>query len=359
MRRRRIVAAAIVAGIVTAACSGGAGSSHSPASAGSGSPHGSTGPASSQSAPAPSPSTAPLPRGVTTMVGTDPYPFGVTVAFGRVWVSAHDAYSVDVIDPVTRQTVRTVGLKFQPGSVVSGGGSIWVQSRTDVSLVRIDPDTYATTTVRLGRSGDMACTIAFGHGLVWAAAGNAAGTGGTVFEIRPSDGTVAARVHVDGFPCSWASLGDHEWTAIDGGLVELTPGKATARVIPVGRLGGSMPWLAGAVDGRLIVTTPDDRFGTVVLRLRPSGTAESVLHRPNDQLLVLDVSHAGVWFASNGTDQVLVMDPDTMRIRGRGTLATGEVTPDPTMDPNELWLPDSADTAVVHVDPGSFLRTAA
>jgi hypothetical protein len=45
------------------------------------------------------------------------------------------------------------------------------------------------------------------------------------------------------------------------------------------------------------------------------------------------------WFSSNGTDEVLVMDPQTQKIRGdQGTLGPARSSADPTMALADLWL---------------------
>ena len=287
-------------------------------------------------------------------MGTDPYPFGVTVAFDRVWVTSHDGNAVDVVDPVTDQVTRTIGLEVQPGSVVSGGGSIWVQSRTDDSLYRIDPDTYEATTIALPGIADSACTIAFAHGLVWAATANESGNG-TIFEVDPATGDVATRVHLKGFPCGWASLGNAEWTIVDDGLVRLIPGREQAEIVPVDGVRGEA-WLTGAVDGLLYVNGSDGMLGSEVFRVDPSGAVTGKLVTHSDLLQSLVANEEGIWFSSNGTDDILVMDPGTMKFGMEGTLATGEVVPDPTMELTDLWLPDADNTAVVHVDPEAFLR---
>jgi len=296
--------------------------------------------------------------GLKASVATDPYPFGTTVAFGKVWVTTHDGQSLQVIDPVTDQVVRTVGLAVQPGSVVSGGGSIWVQSRTDNTLIRVNPATFATTVVRLGGSGSPTCSIAFGNGFVWVASAPNSGleNRGTVLRVQPSTGLVAARIPVRGFPCGFASLGGEEWTATPGGLVGISVRSDAVREVQVPQFRKAMAWLDGAVGGHLFVHVQPNALSSVFYRIDPStGTVTGVLQRPSDSLILLEVGATEIWFNSNGTDEVLVVDPATMRVAATGTLNTGEVVPDPTMKPTELWLPTGEGT-VVNIDPSTFLH---
>jgi YVTN family beta-propeller protein len=306
------------------------------------------------------PTTAPaaLPTGVTTSVETDPYPFGVTVAFDRVWVTSHDGDSVNVIDPVTNQVTRTVGLAVQPGSVVSGAGSIWVQSRTDDSLFRIDPETYDVTTIDLPGVGSLTCSIAFAHGLVWAATVGNAESSGTVFQVDPATGTVATRTHVDGFPCGWVSMGKAEWTAVEDGLVHLVPGNHAAKIVPFEESRPST-WLVGALGGQLYVLTSDGMLGSQVLRVDESGKVTGRMVTHSDLLFALVSNDEGLWFWSDGTDEILVVDPRSLKFSDQGTLRTGEVVVDPGMPLTALWLPDSDNSAVVKIDPGTFLQPAA
>ena len=348
MRKRGFVVGALLA-VLGVACSNAAptpGASKPPA----------THAAASPSAAAPSPTA--LPAGLSAVVGTDPYPFGVTYAFDRVWVTSHDGNSVNAIDPVAEQVVRTVGLSVQPGSVVSGGGFIWVQSRTDATIARIDPATYEMTTVTLNETDDLTCSIAFAHGLVWAATVGESEDDGTIYQIDPATSSVVATVPVKGFPCGWAPMGDGVWTAFEDGVIEVVPGRDKARIVPVEGFRG-LTWLAAADAGRLYVTSTDGMIGTNVYRLTTSGKVTGTLHRASDTLLVVEIADPGIWFTSYGTDDVLVMDPVTMELAAQGTLDTGEVVPDPTMGLDQLWLPDASRTAVVHIDAAEFLKPAA
>jgi streptogramin lyase len=294
---------------------------------------------------------------VSAIVGTDPYPFGVTYAFDRVWVTSHDGNSVNAIDPDAGQVVRTVGLSVQPGAVVAGGDSIWVQSRTDATIARIDPATYEMTTITLNETDDLTCDIAFAHGLIWAASVGEREGDATIFEIDPATSSVVAEVPVKGFPCGWVSRGEAEWTATDEGLLELQPRHDTARFVPVKELrwGG---WLATA-DGKFFAVSTDGTLGSIVYRLTPAGKVTGQLHRATDALGIVHVEDPGIWLTSFGTDDVLVMDPETMKMTAKGTLDTGEVVPDTTMGLDQLWLPDASRTAVVHIDPADFLQPAA
>ncbi len=357
---RQCSIAAVLVAFMAAACSG---SSNPPAASSSRSGRTSAVPPQSSPTHAPSPtsppSPIPLPRGQTASVETDPYPFGVTVAFGKVWVTSHDGQSLQAIDPVTDQIVRTVGLTVQPGSVVSGAGWIWVQSRTDNTLIRVDPTTFATKVIRLGGSGSPTCSIAFGHGFVWVATAPSSdlGTRGVISRVQPSTGLVAARIPVRGFPCGFASVGAEEWTATPHGVVGMSVGSDAVHEVPVPQFQNGLAWLGGAVGGHLFVAVgASGGFSTVVYRIDPSkGTVTGILHRPSDNLIPLEVATTGIWFNSDGSDQILVVDPATMRVTAMGSLDTGEVITDPTMKPTELWLPDQPGN-VVNIDPAAFLH---
>ena len=352
MHKRLMIAAVLAAALVASACGNGTDTNTKPT-------HGATAP-SSEAPPTVAPTTAPaaLPPGVTTSVETDPYPFGVTVAFDRVWVTSHDGDSVNVIDPVTNQVTRTIGLAVQPGSVVSGGDSIWVQSRTDDSIFRIDPDSYDVTTLDLPGVGGLTCTIGFGQGRVWAATVGESENDGTIFEIDPATGKVATKMHVEGFPCGWTSLGKAEWTTVDQGLVKLVPGRGTAKIVPFEESRPSTR-LVGALDGQLYLLASDGMLGSEVFRVDSSGATTGKMVTHSDSLLSLISNDDGLWFWSNGTDEILVMDPQTLKFSDQGTLRTGEVVVDPDMSLAELWLPDSDNSAVVKLDPGTFLQPAA
>jgi streptogramin lyase len=125
------------------------------------------------------------------------------VGFERLWVADCAAGTVIAIDPKTAKT-KTYSLNgsraVEEGSVAAGEGAVWVTTPAS-TLVRLDPKTGATTVILLPAPGAGARA---GLGSVWVTSPSRE----QVFRVRPSDGSVIARIPAGRQPRFLAIGGD-------------------------------------------------------------------------------------------------------------------------------------------------------
>ncbi len=94
-----------------------------------------------------------------------PYPIGVAVGAGFVWVLNANTGTVTKIDPTQRLVVDTIpiGIDHRPARIVAGDGAAWVADQ-DGTLIRIDAASDHHTLIPVGGS---LRDLALARGSVW------------------------------------------------------------------------------------------------------------------------------------------------------------------------------------------------
>lgn len=82
---------------------------------------------------------------VTSIPISDPYPVGLEVAFGSVWVGSRGKGVVHRIDPATNTVTETIEVNDSIGGIGVGPDAIWASGFGDGTIYRIDPATNSVT----------------------------------------------------------------------------------------------------------------------------------------------------------------------------------------------------------------------
>jgi DNA-binding beta-propeller fold protein YncE len=76
---------------------------------------------------------------VTSISISDPYPIGLEVAFGSVWVGSRSKGVIYRIDPATNKLTETIKVNNSIGGIGVGPDAIWASGFGDGTIYRIDP----------------------------------------------------------------------------------------------------------------------------------------------------------------------------------------------------------------------------
>jgi DNA-binding beta-propeller fold protein YncE len=82
---------------------------------------------------------------VTSISISDPYPVGLEVAFGSVWVGSRAKGVIYRIDPATNAVVETIKVNNSIGGIGVGPDAIWASGFGDGTIYRIDPATNSVS----------------------------------------------------------------------------------------------------------------------------------------------------------------------------------------------------------------------
>lgn len=185
---------------------------------------------------------------VTAFIRLPPVPTGITVAYGRVWVTEPKAGPGTVvrIDP---QTNRVTGPPIRVGTgaagIVAGFGSLWVTNGTaDGSVSRINPAAGAVTRT-LANIPDVA---AAGHGSLWVRPNY-----GGLRRVDPATGKATASIALQ-HAAAVTFWGGSAWVSLEppGTLVRIDP--ASNRIIGKAAPAGTSPgYIAASPSGLWVV----------------------------------------------------------------------------------------------------------
>lgn len=82
---------------------------------------------------------------VASIPTSDPYPVGLEVAFGSVWVGSRGKGVIHRIDPATNTVTATIKVNDSIGGIGVGPDAIWASGFGDGTIYRIDPTTNSVT----------------------------------------------------------------------------------------------------------------------------------------------------------------------------------------------------------------------
>jgi YVTN family beta-propeller protein len=260
-------------------------------------------------------------------VPIDGLPVALTASSKGVYVASEREGIVWLIDPVTRQVVRKIGVGADVHDLALGFGSVWLADGTDGTVTRIDDQLRGFQRISLGpAAGDApAFWIATGQGAVWVTHGDAllkldpannrvvetvpipspAGLAigpGAVFvatsqrldEISPAAHGVAHRYSLPGFVAALAVGRRGVWSIVyhgTGEVWEFGRNLATAGIVDrsLGRYPLDLAVSDGAVwtvDTQGLVSRIDPTALRVVRTIRTAPTIRSSLAVANGDLWV-------------------------------------------------------------------------
>lgn len=249
--------------------------------------------------------------------------YGLTVAFGSLWISNFDADSVTRLDEVTGAPMATVAVPAgsAPEAMAVADGALWVAGHHGTptgSILRVDPATNAVTTrVAVGRAQECCGpeSLAFGAGALWAGIPNLNG----VVRVDPGSGSVTATI-----PAAPA-CGE---VAVDDTAVWIASGCDTMTV-------------------RRIDPATNHAVATVVLPAVPSDLSNGSFPQAHG----IAIAYGAVWVSTDGGayGELVKIDPATNRVvarlrlpAGGGTLAAAD---------GDLWVGSGRSVVRIHPHP--------
>jgi hypothetical protein len=304
-RQTLLVAALVVALLVTVAVAGRVG-------------QGGPAPSPRPSAPATHapPATTASPSAVVATIPTGGFPYGMAFGAGSLWVAGGD--HVTRIDPAGNRVEATIPLTtgaghaaVGPSGLAFGAGSVWVPMAVPGAVWRIDPaSNRVVARISLGGPLREAISVSATRGAVWIAS-RGEGEGGVLLRVDPARQRVVAELALDGVPTAVAAGPTATWVATAGGRVLVVDAKRNrvAGSVNTGggpllgfsqtiALGGGGVWLAEPFAEQVVRIDPASR--KVVARIQ-AGAATN-----------LAVGQGAVWAVSSRG--LLRVDVDEQRV---------------------------------------------
>jgi YVTN family beta-propeller protein len=274
----------------------------------------------------------------TIPVGTSPV--DVLVSQDAVWVANAAQGTVSRIDPATNTVTRTIQVGRNPIRLAAGFGSIWVANQTEQTLSRIDART-AQLLATIPTPALAPKQLAVGAGSVWALASY------SLLRIDPATNK--------------ATLVDADWELVDGGLTVAggwvwLSGRAYPGVQPIVRV--------NPATNRKADTVPTDADGALAAGGGSIWQASSVtqsIHRldPRSGRTLAEIplgvvpkhltaGDGSLWVGSD-SGRVTRIDMATNTVTG--TFQVGGRAPAVTMGLGSVWIVDTAQAALLRVQP--------
>ena len=263
--------------------------------------------------------------------------------------------SVGVVDPVARQVVDEIPVRFSSQLIAAGEDAVWLLDPNGSTLTRIDPETRAVVWTH-GIAADWVPTgLAAGEGSVWIAINE--GRVLSVLEVRPEDGTPRRRIPLEQrervFPVAWTSVpltvGEGKVWALERAVGQVTRiDPATGNPDPFADGVGALSSIA--VDGRAVwmggpsgVTKLDLRTG------QPLGSTP-VAPAVESATTAIAVVPNAVWFVGDSSMHLWRLDPlsvDITAVVPIGASASAVAI----ADDGAVWVAAGSATSLWRLDP--------
>jgi glutamine cyclotransferase len=244
-----------------------------------------------------------------TELGTTTY--GLAAGSGSVWVGGLGSGDVIRIDPATGKVLKRVTVGARVFNLAAAPGVVWAVDNALSTAVRVDTRT-AKVTARVP-VGFQPYDIEWGFGSAWVAnAGD-----GTVWRI--TNGKVVKKLKVGAEPNGLTAYRGAVWVSDHtlGKVVRIDP--RTNRITGTVRLPGA-DWITGLGDS-IYVSQETNQVSRVSVRtLKVTGVAK-VARNPLGSTIVGN----RLWVPCIDANQIVVVDPSTMRVLARKPAAGGPI----------------------------------
>jgi streptogramin lyase len=237
--------------------------------------------------------------------------FGLAAGSGSVWVGGLGSGDVIRVDSATGKVLERVTVGARVFNLAAAPGAVWAVDNALSMAVRVDTKTAKVTT-RVP-VGFQPYDIEWGFGSAWVAnAGD-----GTVWRI--TNGKVVKKVKVGAEPNGLTAYRGALWVSDHalGKVVRIDP--QTNRVTGTVRAAGA-DWITGLGDS-IYVSQETNRVSRISVRtLKVTGTAK-VARNPLGSAIVGNE----LWVPCIDANQVVVVDPSTMRVLAHKTAPGGPI----------------------------------
>ncbi len=244
-----------------------------------------------------------------TQIGSPTY--GLAAGSGSVWVGGLGSGDVIRIEPATGKVLARVTVGARVFNLAAAPGAVWAVDNALSTAVRVDTKTAKVTT-RVP-VGFQPYDIEWGFGSAWVAnAGD-----GTVWRI--TNGKVVKKIKVGAEPNGLTAYRGALWVSDHtlGKVVRIDPG--TNRITGTVQLPGA-DWITGHGDS-IYVSQETNQISRVSVRtLRVTGDAK-VARNPLGSTIVAKQ----LWIPCIDANQIVVVDPVTMRVLARKSAAGGPI----------------------------------
>jgi YVTN family beta-propeller protein len=260
--------------------------------------------------------------------------------------------AVSVIDPSTNRVVSTTGVGRYPQRIVADRNAVWVLNFQDGTISRLDPRTRLV--VHTFAPGAIPTALAVFADALWVATPLA----NRVLRLDESTDAVTARFRAPN-PL-WLAPGRRVLWVVGKTVSILDPATGRQRVLADLQVKGirpnadANPGSVSALGRRLFF----DGAGAHLMRVdQTTGTRRQakISRLPETSRMV--AADGSLWVTSFRQNQLLKVDPATLKVTRKITVGTGPVGV--TAGAGSLWVANSGEGTVTRIDPadGRILAT--
>lgn len=266
-----------------------------------------------------------------TQIGSPTY--GLAAGGGSVWAGGLGSGDVIRIDPANGKIVKRITVGARIFNLAAAPGAVWAVDNALSTAVRIDTKTgKVTTRVPVGFQP---YDIEWAFGSAWVAnAGD-----GTVWRI--TNGKVVKKIKVGAEPNGLTAYRGSLWVSDHtlGKVVRIDP--RTNRITGTAKLPGA-DWITGLGDS-IYVSQETNRVSKLSVRtLKVLGVA-AVARNPLGSTIVGNE----LWVPCIDANQIVVVDPSTMRVVARRPAAGGPIVVLAAF--GHTWISQSTGTKLAHL----------
>ena len=244
-----------------------------------------------------------------TQIGSPTY--GLATGGGSVWVGGLGSGDVIRVDPASGKVVARITVGARVFNLAAAPGAIWAVDNALSTAVRVDTKSgKVTTRVPVGFQP---YDIEWGYGSAWVAnAGD-----GTVWRL--TNGKVAKKIKVGAEPNGLTAYRGALWVSDHtlGKVVRIDP--ATNRITGTVKLPGA-DWITGLGDSIYVSQETNVVSRVSVKTLKVTGVVK-VARNPLGTAIV----GKQLWVPCIDANQVVVVDPATMKVVARRPAAGGPI----------------------------------
>jgi streptogramin lyase len=259
--------------------------------------------------------------------------FGLATGGGSVWVGGVGSGDVIRVDPASGRVLARLTVGARIFNLAAAPGAVWAIDNALSTAVRIDTKTgKVTTRVPVGFQP---YDIEWGFGSAWVAnAGD-----GTVWRI--TNGKVVKKIKVGTEPNGLTAYRGALWVSDHtlGKVVRIDP--ATNRISGTVKLPGA-DWVTGLGDS-IYVSQETNVVSRVSVKTLKVTAVAKVARNPLGSAIV----GRELWVPCIDANQIVVVDPATMRVVGRKPAAGGPIAVLSAF--GHVWVSQSTGTKLVRL----------